>query len=52
LRFQAMNLTDQATRMSGARAGDAVLRGSNDPNDLAAYSVFGRTFMFEVSYKM
>lgn len=52
LRFQAMNLTDQATRMSGARQGDAVLRGSNDPNDLAAYSVFGRTFMFEVSYKM
>jgi TonB-dependent receptor len=52
LRFQAMNLTNQATRMSGARQGDAVLRGSNDPNDLAAYSVFGRTFMFEVSYKM
>ncbi len=52
LRFQAMNITNQATRMSGARQGDAVLRGSNDPNDLAAYSVFGRTFMFEVSYKM
>lgn len=52
LRFQAMNLTDQATRMSGARQGDAVLRGSNDPNDLAAYSVFGRTFSLEVSYKM
>lgn len=52
LRFQAMNLTNQATRMSGARQGDAVLRGSNDPNDLAAYSLFGRTFMFEVSYKM
>jgi TonB-dependent receptor len=52
IRFQALNLTDQVTRMSGARQGDAVLRGSNDPNDLAGYSRFGRTLSLEVSYKM
>lgn len=51
-RFQALNITDQITRFSGGRAGGDALRGSNDPNDLAAYSVFGRTFMFDVSYKM
>jgi TonB-dependent receptor len=46
------NLTDQVTRYAGARRGDATQRGSNDPNDLAAYSIFGQTFQFEVSYKM
>lgn len=52
VRFQALNLSDQVSRFSGGRhAGDA-LRGSNDPNDLAGYSTFGRTFMFDVSYKM
>jgi TonB-dependent receptor len=52
VRFQALNLTDQITRFSGGRQAGDALRGSNDPNDLAAYSVFGRTFMFDVSYKM
>ncbi len=52
LRFQALNLTDQITRFSGGRQGGDALRGSNDPNDLAAYSVFGRTLMFDISYKM
>lgn len=52
LRFQALNLTNQVTRFSGGRQGADALRGSNDPNDLAAYSIFGRTFMFDVSYKM
>lgn len=51
-RFQALNLTDQVTRFSGGRQGGDALRGSNDPNDLAAYSVFGRTLMLDVSYKM
>lgn len=51
LRFEALNLTNQVSRYSGARQGDAALRGSNDPNDLAGYSIFGRTFMIEVSYK-
>jgi TonB-dependent receptor len=54
-RLQALNLTDQATRYSGGRAdttGSAAgLRGENDPNDLAWYSVFGRTIMFDISYK-
>ena len=51
-RFQALNITDQVTRMSGGRQGGDALRGTNDPNDLAGYSIFGRTFMFDVSYKM
>jgi len=51
LRLQALNLTDQVTRFSGGRQGGDALRGSNDPNDLAAYSVFGRTIMFDISYK-
>ena len=51
-RVQGLNLTDQVTRFSGGRQAGDALRGSNDPNDLAAYSVFGRTFMFDVSYKM
>ncbi|MGA7710323.1 MAG: TonB-dependent receptor [Rhizomicrobium sp.] len=52
LRFEALNLTDQVDRFSGARQGADDLRGSNDPNDLATYSHFGRTLMFDVSYKM
>ena len=51
LRLQALNLTNQVTRFSGGRQAGDALRGSNDPNDLAAYSVFGRTFMFDISYK-
>ncbi len=55
-RLQALNLTDQATRFSGGRpdttGGANGLRGSNDPNDLAWYSEFGRTLMFDISYKM
>ncbi|MGA7673578.1 MAG: TonB-dependent receptor [Rhizomicrobium sp.] len=51
LRFEALNLTDQVDRFSGARQGADDLRGSNDPNDLATYSHFGRTLMFDVSYK-
>ena len=51
LRLQGLNLTDQVTRFSGGRQAGDALRGSNDPNDLAAYSVFGRTFMFDISYK-
>ena len=50
-RLQGLNLTNQVTRFSGGRQAGDALRGSNDPNDLAAYSVFGRTFMFDVSYK-
>jgi iron complex outermembrane recepter protein len=50
-RLQGLNLTNQVTRFSGGRQGGDALRGSNDPNDLAAYSVFGRTFMFDISYK-
>ena len=52
LRFEALNLTDQVQRFSGARAGADALRGSNDPNDLATYAHYGRTLMFDVSYKM
>jgi len=51
-RFEALNLTDQVSRFSGGRHGADALRGSNDPNDLATYSTFGRMFMLEVSYKM
>ena len=51
LRLQGLNLTNQVTRFSGGRQAGDALRGSNDPNDLAAYSVFGRTFMFDISYK-
>ena len=51
LRFEALNLTDQVERFSGARQGSDDLRGSNDPNDLATYSRFGRTLMFDISYK-
>ena len=50
-RLQGLNLTNQVTRFSGGRQAGDALRGSNDPNDLAAYSVFGRTFMFDISYK-
>jgi len=50
-RLQGLNLTNQVTRFSGGRQAGDALRGSNDPNDLAAYSVFGRTIMFDVSYK-
>jgi outer membrane receptor protein involved in Fe transport len=52
LRFEALNLTDQVSRFSGGRHGGDALRGSNDPNDLASYSTFGRLFMLDVSYKM
>jgi TonB-dependent receptor len=51
IRVQGLNLTNQVTRFSGGRQAGDALRGSNDPNDLAAYSVFGRTFMFDISYK-
>ncbi len=51
-RLQGFNLTDQVSSFSGGRHGGDALRGSNDPNDLASYSQFGRMIMLDISYKM